>query len=118
MPGNTKMGFEGQIFIGAPGAVATNQVLNAVDANYNMDNEKGSTVVRGTGLTPPVGTESVTKIMASFEFGMINDITDSLLQMLLVAAATGAGIALRTKDHSAGKGYDGDSVVTMQHGEP
>ncbi len=52
------------------------------------------------------------------EFGMINDDTDSILQSLLEAVATGAGIALRLKDYSSGKGPDADYTLAASWGMP
>lgn len=113
-----KMGFEGQQFIGAAGNTAATQILNARDCSYGISHERASTTVRGDGMSIPVGTESVTAIMLTYSFTMLNKPTDANVATLMAAVATGAPIALRTKDHSAGKGYDGDVTVEVTNGQP
>ncbi len=49
---------------------------------------------------------------------MINDSTDTVLEAFRVAAFAGSALALRLKDYSAGKGFDGDVTIKMDHGEP
>lgn len=115
---NVKMGFEGQIFYGVAGSTGGTQILNARDISYNMDHERGDSTVRGDGLSIPIKTEEVSLRVGSIEFAMIEDTTDTVLEALKVAAAAGTGVALRTKDHSAGKGFDGDVTLTVQKGMP
>lgn len=116
---NVKMGFEGQIlFDETPGSTAATLLENTTDQAYNMDVEKGKTTVRGDGSAPPIGTEDVTSRNFSIEFTMINDETDTALQALLTACYAGTGFALRTKDYSSGKGYDGDCTGTVASGRP
>lgn len=113
-----KMGFEGQIFIGAAGATATTQLLNVTDINFGTDHEYGDTTVRGTGLVPPVNTSAPVARSVPIDFTMINDTNDANYEALRNAAATATGIALRLKDNAAGKGYDGDVFVSRKDGMP
>ena len=113
-----KMGFEGQIFRGAAGSTAATQLTNVGDINYNIETEKGSTLVRGDGSAPPITTESVTARTVSIEFTMKNDTTDTSFEALRVAAFAGTAVAIRTKDHSTGKGFDGDCTLSAQNGMP
>ncbi len=115
---NVKMGFEGQIFEGATGSTATNQILNTTDIAYNLDIEEGNTTVRGAGTSAPIETMDPTVLKVTIEFTMINDITDTILAALKAAAYAGTGVALRMKDYSSGKGFDGDVFLKCEHGEP
>src|SRR5690349_17093288 len=115
---NTKMGFEGKIYYGTAGVTGATLLENVKDASYNFEPEKGNTTVRGDGSAPPVDTEDVTIRKFTIEWTMINDTTDTALEALRVAAYSGAGVAIRMKDNAAGKGYDGDATLAVQHGEP
>jgi hypothetical protein len=112
------MGFQGQLFYGAPGATATTQLTNTTDINFPMDSDTGNTTVRGTGLTIPVETMGVTCIKGTIEFTMINDSADTGLAAMMTAAATGDAVALRLKDFSAGKGPDGDYILKVENALP
>jgi len=102
-----------------PGATATNLVTTVHgDVTYNFDMSTGKTTVRRDGTQIPIETEDVTLRKVSIEFTMANDVTDTSLQQLLAAAVAGTALAVRTKDYAAGKGYDGDMVFKMEHGEP
>lgn len=112
-----KMGFEGLIYYGVAGSTAATQLTNNRDITYNMTTEKGNTTVRGTGASPPIQTESVTLRVASIEFTQLNkaDADDASLASMKTAAYGGTVIALRTKDYSAGKGFDGDVILEVSH---
>jgi hypothetical protein len=112
------MGFEGQVFIGAPGATAQTQLLNLTDVNFGTDHEYGDTTVRGTGLTPPVNTSAPVARNVPIDFTMINDTNDANYETLRAAAASASGIAVRLKDNANGKGYDGDCFVARKDGMP
>src|ERR1700722_9433220 len=99
---NVKMGFEGQIFYGTAGATGATQITNATDVSYDLDPSKGDTTVRGTGTVVPIETDSVVSMKGSIEWTMINDITDTVLQALLTAAAGGGGRALPAKGGPGG----------------
>jgi len=118
MGSNQKMGYEGQLYIGPAGATASTLLTNCTDVTYNFDFETGKTTIRGDGTVIPIETEDVTLRKASIEWTMINDITDANLATVLAAAVAGNAIAIRTKDYAAGKGFDGDMVLKMEHGEP
>lgn len=107
------MGFEGILFYGPPGATATQQITNCKDISVTRDVERGNTTVRGQSLIAPIETEHVTLLKLQIEWGMLNDSTDTILEALRVAAATGAGVAIRGKDHSSGKGPDGDFTLSQ-----
>jgi hypothetical protein len=114
----TKMSFEGKIYYGVAGAEATNLLENTRDISYDLDPNKGETTVRGNGNSPPIGSSRVTEIGAKIEFTMLEKDTDAFLEAIKVAAAGGQPIALRTKSHVAGKGFNGDVNVGMKHGMP
>lgn len=119
MPTTIKMGFEGQVyFTASPGSTAVTLLENVKDVSYNFEVEKGNTTVRGDGSEPPIGTEDVTIRNVSIEFTMINETTDTALAAMLTALYGGTGVALRLKDYSSGKGFDGDCTGTVAHGKP
>jgi hypothetical protein len=113
-----KMGFEGKLYYGSAGSTATNELTNTRDINYNLDTEKGDTTTRGAGTSPPKKTERVTALGITIEFTMLNKTDDTYLEALKVAAYAGTPVALRTKDYSSGKGFDGDCILDVQHGKP
>jgi hypothetical protein len=114
----TVMGYEGLIFIGPAGSEATTQVTNRVDARVRYGTAEGETTVAGDGSAVPINTSRVTALSFSFDLTMLNKPADTELETLRVAAATGAPVALRLKDHAAGKGYDGDCTLSVENGKP
>lgn len=114
-----KMGFEGLIYYGpAASGTATQQITNSQDITISYDNEEGATTVRGSGSAVPINTSRVTAKSVSIEFTMLVKSDDTILEALRVAEAAGNPVALRLKDHSSGKGPDGDFILSMQHGMP
>lgn len=113
-----RMGFQGQAFIGTAGSTAATRLDNSRDITYNLETEKGDTTVRGDSSVPPVGHESVTRRNVTITIVMINESTDTALETMRVAAYAGTPIALRLKDHTSGKGFDGDVTLTVSHGKP
>jgi hypothetical protein len=113
-----RMGFEGKIFYGVAGSTAATEIENSQDINYDFDTDRGSTLERGTGSAPPIECETVTVRKVSISFKMLNKDGDTTLTALLAAAYGGTPVALRTKDKSAGKGFDGDCNLTVKHGKP
>ncbi len=114
----TKMGFEGVIYYGVAGSTGATQITNATDISYDVDHETGDTTVRGDGSSVPLTTGDPTARSMSIEWTMINDTTDSVYEALRAAAAAAGGVAIRTKDYAAGKGFDGDCSITMKNGMP
>lgn len=114
----TRMGFEGQLFIGTAGSTAATQVLNATDITETYGNEKGNTTVRGAGTSVPIQTEDVSLLTFQLEWTMIYDTDDSVLTTIMGHAVAGTGFAVRTKDYSSGAGFDGDGTVTVTKGKP
>lgn len=112
------MGFEGVILYGAAGSTAATAITNSRDINYNFDTEKGDTTVRGAGTSPPKKTSRVTALNVTIEWTMLNKSDDATLESLRVAAYAGTPVAIRTKDYSSGKGFDGDCILDVQHGKP
>lgn len=112
---NVKMGFEGMLYYGVAGATATTLLHNVKDISLNMEVDRGNTTVRGDSTVPPIETEDVTIRRVGIEFSMINDITDTAFTAMMDAAALGTGIALRGKDHAAGKGPDSDFTLSITH---
>lgn len=110
---NQKMGFEGILYYGAPGSTAATQITNCKDITISRDVERGNTTVRGDSSVAPIETEHVTLRKLQVEFTMLNDSTDTTLEALRVAVATGAGVALRGKDYSSGKGPDADFTLSQ-----
>lgn len=114
----TKMGFEGEIYYGVKGSTAATKITNVRDVTITTDTEKGDTTIRGDGTAPPIGTNRVTRVNWSCEFTMLNKTDDTSLEALRVAAAAGTAVAIRMKDKSAGKGFNGDVNLTVTEGHP
>lgn len=113
-----KMGFEGLIYRGTAGSTAATQMTNTQDITISYDNEEGATTVRGDGSAVLINTSRVVAKSVSIEWTMLVKSDDTNLEALRVAEAAGSPVAIRLKDHSAGKGFDGDVILSMQHGMP
>ena len=85
----TTMGYETLLYYGTAGAVATVQITNAQDVDYNMDPERGETTSKGDGSNPPIVTSRVTALKPTITFRMLNKAANTALAALLAAAATG-----------------------------
>lgn len=118
MPTYTKMGFEGLIYYGAAGSTASTQLTNIRDETYTFEKEDGDTTVRGDGSAVPIETMTPVLRRVSLEWTMINKPADTELAAMLTAAYACTAIAIRTKDRSGGKGFDGDVYLTVEHGKP
>jgi hypothetical protein len=112
------MGYEGQVFQGPAGSTATNQITNARDMKTTHDPQMGDTTTRGTGAAPPIETEAPATVKWSLSLNMVNNINDTNLQAILAAHSTNTPIAIRTKNYSSGKGFDGDCNVKAEMGAP
>jgi hypothetical protein len=112
------MGYEGKFYYGTAGATAPNLVTNVVDLDYEKAPERGNTTTRGTGDNPPIITSRVTGVKPTITWTMKNKEGDAALIAFRAAAATGAPVALRTKDKGTGKGYDGDMTLSEKEGQP
>jgi hypothetical protein len=113
-----RQGWEGQVLTGTAGSTASTVIENTKDMSEDKTTEKGNTTVRGQSSAAPVNCESVSVRGWSFEFTMINKAGDTVLEGLRTAEANGTPVALRTRDHVSGKGYDGDVNLESKHGMP
>jgi len=112
-----KMGFEGLIYYGVKGSTASTLISNRVDVSCDTDPQMAPTTVCGTGTAPPIESEDVTTVKFSATLKMKNlGSTDTVLQALRTAAATGGQVAIRMVDYSAYKGFDGDVNVKESFG--
>lgn len=118
MAGATRMGYEAQLFYGTAGTTAATQITNARDVQYNIDPTRGDTTKRGVGTSVPIDTSKVTSLKPTITWSMLNKPSDTTLTALLAAAATGAAVALRTKNYSSGLGFDGDVSLQVANGAP
>ena len=112
------MGYEGLLYIGTVGAVATNQVLRATDVEYNNDQEMGEVTSRGDGTTVPIKAERPHTLTAEVTFKMVNDESDTDLTTLLTAARSGLPLAIKAFDKSGGQGFDGDMNIKVKLNMP
>lgn len=112
------LGYQGKIYYGVKGSTASNELTNSRDINYPFSTTKGNTTVRGDGSAPPIDTQSVTRRIGTIDWTMINKTSDVHLAALLAAAYAGEPVAIRTKDYSSGKGFDGDVVLDVTLGKP
>lgn len=113
-----KVGFEGEIYYGVAGSTAATKITNSRDITETTDKEEGETTVRGSGSSPPIKTARVTGLTYTLDFQMIEKTDDTTLTALRAAASTGAPVAIRTRSHSSGLGYDGDVILNCKRGIP
>jgi len=111
----SKMGYETYLAYGAAGSQASNQLLYATDTDYDVGVETGETTSRGDGSAPPIVYKRVTSRVPKITFKMTNKGGDTNLAALLAAARAGTPVAIYYKDTSAGKGFDGDVILTSKH---
>lgn len=118
MSTTTRMGFEGLVYYGAAGSTASTLLENAQDINETITTERGETTVRGDSSGPPINTEDTVARTWQGDFQLLKDSADAAAEAILSAAAAGTPIALRFKDFSAGKGFDGDCIVEASKPKP
>lgn len=111
----TRMGYEGQLFVGTAGSTGATQVTNAEDLNYDNPMEKVETTTRGDGTSLPKKSEKPVSIGAEITWTMLHKDGDSVLTTILAAARAGSLLAVRTKSYSAGTGFDGDCTIEVRH---
>lgn len=111
-----KMGYEGIPYYGVKGTTATTPIPETRDMSITFSTEKGATKTREPDGSIPIGTERVTGRNWQFDVQVLNVPTDAVVVAMLAAAYAGEPIALRLKDHAAGKGYDGDVTLEFKHG--
>lgn len=113
-----KMGYQGLLYYGTKGSTAATQVLQKVDATFDVDVEVGSTTACGDGSAVPINTGEATALTGKVSFNMIVDSNDTALVALRAAAATGNPIALRFIPFSGSTGLDADCVIKVTQGAP
>lgn len=113
-----KMGYEALLYYGAAGSTAATQITNSRDIKYGTTPKTGETTVRGAGSSPPITTKRVVGFDVQITWQMVDKSDDTTLTALLAAARTGAPVALRYLPHTAGTGFDGDVVLTVDNGAP
>jgi hypothetical protein len=118
--GTAIMGYEGKAYLDAAGSTATTELTASRSIGITLDPTKADTTVRPVGASPspPVMTEQVVKVASSYTIQYLVNASDTQLELLRAAAAAGTPLALRLKDTSAGKGFDGDVTVGTSGGYP
>ncbi len=112
------IGYERVIYYGVAGSQAGTQLTKARDVNYENGNSQAETTAGGDGSAPPIETFRVATRTAKLTWNMINNTSDTALVALLAAARGGNPVAIYYKDRAAGKGYDGDMILTVTNGAP
>ena len=113
-----KMGFEGLLYYGPAGTIASQAVTLSRDITETFDIEEGPTTVKGAGSVAPLETTRVTGRKYSVEFQTIYKSDDTIVLAMLAAAVAGTPVAIRTKAHTTGLGYDGDMNLKWKWGKP
>jgi hypothetical protein len=113
-----KMGFQGLMYYGTAGATGSTPITNRTDVTITTSHQYGDTTITGDGSAVPLETSDVTITSWTAEWTMLNDTSDTALAAFRAAAAAGSAIALRMKDYSSGKGFDGDVLVEERSGRP
>lgn len=113
-----RMGYEGKAYYGTAGSTAATELTNSRDISFALSTEKGDTTVRGSSGVPKK-TSRVTQLSVDdIEIVLLNDNSDTSLEAMRVAAAAGTPVAIRLKDYSSGKGFDGDCVLAFSQPYP
>jgi hypothetical protein len=110
-----RMSLEAKLYYGTAGTTATGLANNVRDLTGSASpgaadiSDRGSRVeLVGPGM-----------IAYSLQWESSWSDTDVFVQTLYAAAMAGTPIALRTKDYVAGKGFDGDVLITKaDHKQP
>ena len=114
-----RMGWEGLLYQGTAGSTASVLVEGIVtNVDYEKAPTRGNTTGRGDGTAPSIETSRVTSIKPTLTITCLNKPDNPALIAFRAAAATGAAIAVRTKDHATGKGFDGDVTLGEKEGQP
>lgn len=109
-------GYRGIVLWGTAGSTAGTQITRAEDLNYDTAAEKTETTTRGDGTAPPIVTEETVARKPTITFSLIHKDGDATQIALLAAARVGdVLVAMRTKSHSTGTGYDGDMSLSVTH---
>jgi hypothetical protein len=120
MPTQTvkRMGWEGKIYTGDPGATAAFELQNARDITKSMAYSMGDTTTRGLGVGPPIETGRPSKRSPAVQWKMLDKEGDTLLVALLAASSAGTPVAIRTVNKAGGTGVDADFYITHSQGMP
>lgn len=113
-----EMGWQLKLYVGPSGSTASTQVTQASDVDYDMQGQRGSTTVRGSGAYPPVETSNVTTRKPVITWKMIMDPTDSVLATILAASVIGGPIAIKVTTGSGAILFDGDCTVFKKYNAP
>lgn len=114
----TDMGYQFELFYGSAGSQAGTRVANSRDIKYAFGPVMDDVTVRGSGSLPIKESEPVALELKDLSFNMLKKDGDTVLVALLGAAAAGTPLALRTKNTSTGKGFDGDVYLEVDEGAP
>lgn len=114
-----KAGYQGILYYGTGGATAATQITNSQDINYAYSVITDTITTRGDGSSPPIEENIIVgRKLDDLSWTMIEKSDDTTLTALRGAAANGTVVALRTKSHSSGTGFDGDCYVSCKRGMP
>ena len=113
-----KMGYQGLLYYGAKGSQANQQITRARDIDFDVVPTIGDTTERGTGASVPIETGEAVTLGAKLNFNMKVNANDTILPLLLAAAATGLPVALRYIRQSGATGLDADCVIGAKQGAP
>ena len=102
-----RMGFEGKLYYGTPGAEGATELTIARKVNYTIEPDLADISDRGS----LVNLSDVAGLTIGLEFEINNQDTDPAVAALRTAILTGAALALRTKDKASGWGLNADFVM-------
>ena len=105
---SVRMSLEAQLFYGAAGATATTLATNVRDLNSPIDPTAADISMRGSRIA----LSGAGMIEASLSWESNWSDSDAFVQAMYAAALAGTPVALRTKDYAAGKGWDGDFIIS------
>jgi hypothetical protein len=113
--GVTKLGPDGLLYYAVGGTATPSTVVNHIrDVTVKTDPTKADTSSRDSIMD----TEETVGLKVSIDFEMLNRTDNAVLTALLVAAAAGTAVALKTRDYSGGRGWIGDFELSVENGQP
>jgi len=104
----TRMSLEAKLYYGTAGSTAATLAENVRDLTSPLAPTKADISSRGSR----VALYGPGQIEASLAWESNWRADDAFVQAMYAAAIAGTAVALRTKDYSAGKGWDGDFIIS------
>jgi hypothetical protein len=111
----TRMSLEAKLYYGTAGTTAATEATNIRDLTAPA--APGSTDISSRGSRIELVGPGMIAYSLTWESNWSD--TDAFVQAIYTAAIAGTAVAIRTKDYSSGKGFNGDCIITKaDHKQP